>query len=67
MGMQKQPGQAPFFPTLAGFAVQWLARWSLAALVGVHVSVGGGLEGLMLGGAAGLGYAWRKGVLKWSK
>jgi DNA-binding winged helix-turn-helix (wHTH) protein len=42
---------------LAGAAVQWLARWSLAALVGVHLSVGGSLEGLALGGAAGLAYA----------
>lgn len=42
---------------LVGFAVQWLARWSLAALVGVHVDTGGGLEGLVIGGAAGLGYA----------
>src|SRR5438093_6854342 len=42
---------------LVGFAVQWLGRWSLAALVGVHVDTGGGLEGLVLGGAAGLGYA----------
>jgi DNA-binding winged helix-turn-helix (wHTH) protein len=42
---------------LAGSAVQWLARWSLAALVGLRVDVGGGLEGLVVGGAAGLGYA----------
>jgi DNA-binding winged helix-turn-helix (wHTH) protein len=42
---------------LAGFAVQWLGRWSLAALVGVHVDTGGGLEGLVIGGSAGLGYA----------
>lgn len=40
-----------------GFAVQWLARWSLAALVGVHLDVGGGLEGLLIGAAAGVGYA----------
>ena len=42
---------------LVGFAVQWLGRWSLAALVGVHVDTGGGLEGLVIGGAAGFGYA----------
>jgi DNA-binding winged helix-turn-helix (wHTH) protein len=42
---------------LAGVAVQWLGRWSLDALVGVHVDTGGGLEGLAIGGAAGLGYA----------
>ncbi len=42
---------------LAGFAAQWLARWSLAALVGVHIDIGGGLEGLVIGAAAGLGYS----------
>jgi DNA-binding winged helix-turn-helix (wHTH) protein len=42
---------------LVGLTVQWLARWTLAALVGVHVELGGGIEGLAIGGAAGLGYA----------
>ena len=42
---------------LVGIAAQWLSRWSLAALVGVHLDVGGGLEGLVIGAAAGLGYA----------
>ena len=42
---------------LVGTAAQWLSRWSLASLVGVHVNVGGGLEGLTIGAAAGLGYA----------
>jgi DNA-binding winged helix-turn-helix (wHTH) protein len=42
---------------LVGVAVQWLGRWSLAVLVGVQVETGGGLEGLVIGGAAGLGYA----------
>jgi len=41
----------------AGFAAQWVGRWSLAALVGIKVDIGGGLEGLAIGGAAGLGYA----------
>lgn len=41
---------------LAGAAAQWLGRWSLAALVGVHLNLGGGLEGLIIGAAAGLGY-----------
>jgi DNA-binding winged helix-turn-helix (wHTH) protein len=41
----------------AGLAVQVLARWSLATLVGVDLDVGGGLEGVLIGGAAGLGYA----------
>ena len=42
---------------LVGIAAQWLSRWTLAALVGVHLDVGGGLEGLAIGAAAGLGYA----------
>jgi hypothetical protein len=42
---------------LVGTGVQWLGRWGLAALVGVHVEIGGALEGLVIGGAAGLGYA----------
>ncbi len=41
---------------LAGTAAQWLGRWSLAALVGVHLDIGGALEGVMIGAAAGLGY-----------
>ena len=39
-----------------GTVVQWLSRWSLAALVGVRLDVGGGVEGLAIGAAAGLGY-----------
>ena len=42
--------------SLAGATAEWLGRWSLAALVGVNVSIGGGLEGLAIGGAAGLAY-----------
>jgi DNA-binding winged helix-turn-helix (wHTH) protein len=42
---------------IVGTAAQWLSRWTLAALVGVHVDVGGTVEGLAIGGAAGLGYA----------
>ena len=41
----------------AGAAAQWFGRWSLAALVGVHMKTSGSLEGLVIGGAAGLGYA----------
>jgi hypothetical protein len=41
---------------LAGTVAQWLGRWSLAALVGVHIDIGGGLEGVIIGAAAGLGY-----------
>ncbi len=42
---------------LVGLAAQWLVRWTLAALVGLDVTSGGGLDGLVLGGAAALGYA----------
>ncbi len=42
---------------LAGVIAQSLGRWSLAALVGVNTDIGGGLEGLVIGGAAGLGYS----------
>jgi DNA-binding winged helix-turn-helix (wHTH) protein len=48
---------AAFGGGVAGTAAQWLARWSLAALVGVKSSIGGGVEGLVIGGAAGLGYS----------
>lgn len=41
---------------LAGTVAQWLGRWSLAALVGVHIDIGGSLEGVIIGAAAGLGY-----------
>ena len=41
---------------VAGFAAQCLGRWSLAALVGMNIDIGGGLEGVVIGGAAGLGY-----------
>ena len=40
-----------------GVAAQWLTRWTLAALVGATVPVGGGLEGLVIGTAAGLAFA----------
>jgi DNA-binding winged helix-turn-helix (wHTH) protein len=42
---------------MVGAAVQWLVRSTLAALVGVDVEIGGGLEGLVIGAAAGAGYA----------
>jgi DNA-binding winged helix-turn-helix (wHTH) protein len=41
---------------LAGFTVQWLARWTLDTLVGLGMDVGGGLEGLVIGAAAGCAY-----------
>ena len=40
-----------------GMAVQWLMRWSLAAVVGLHLPIGGAFEGLVIGAAAGAGYA----------
>ena len=40
-----------------GMAVQWLMRWSLAALVGVNLPIGGAVEGLVIGAAAGAGFA----------
>jgi DNA-binding winged helix-turn-helix (wHTH) protein len=40
-----------------GLAVQWLTRWSLAAVVGLTLPVGGGIEGLVIGAAAGVGYS----------
>jgi DNA-binding winged helix-turn-helix (wHTH) protein len=42
--------------SLAGLVAQWLGRWSLSTLVGVNIPIGGGLEGLVIGAAAGLGY-----------
>ena len=42
---------------LVGLAVQWLARWALSALVGLDIDIGGGLEGVMIGLGAGLGFA----------
>jgi len=40
-----------------GLAVQWLTRWALSALVGLDVAVGGGVEGIVIGAGAGLGFA----------
>lgn len=50
-------GGAALGGTIVGTAVQWLTRWSLAALVGLTIETGGALEGLVIGTAAGLGYA----------
>jgi DNA-binding winged helix-turn-helix (wHTH) protein len=41
----------------AGLIARWIARAALATLVGVHVAVGGSLQGLVIGAAAGLGLA----------
>lgn len=40
-----------------GSIVQWLGRAMLATLTGLHVDIGGGPDGLVIGAAAGLGYA----------
>jgi len=40
-----------------GASVQWLAFWTLTAVFGLAVTTGGGIEGVVIGGAAGLGYA----------
>jgi DNA-binding winged helix-turn-helix (wHTH) protein len=42
--------------TPVGLAVQWLVRWTLAVVVGLTLPIGGALEGLVVGAAAGLGY-----------
>ncbi|HUR35436.1 MAG TPA: winged helix-turn-helix domain-containing protein [Vicinamibacterales bacterium] len=42
---------------LVGLAIQLLGYWSLDVLVGVTPQIGGGGEGLVIGGAASLGYA----------
>lgn len=40
-----------------GGLVERLARWSLATIVGIEPPVGGTLEGLVIGAAAGIGYS----------
>lgn len=42
---------------VVGISIQWLATWGLAALLGLDVAIGGGLEGVAIGAAAGAGYA----------
>jgi DNA-binding winged helix-turn-helix (wHTH) protein len=42
---------------LVGASVQWLTRWALASLVGLDLPVGGGLDGVIIGSGAGLGFA----------
>lgn len=46
---------------LVGLLTQWLVQWSLAVLVGIEPAVGGALDGLVLGGAAGVGYGLTTG------
>jgi DNA-binding winged helix-turn-helix (wHTH) protein len=40
-----------------GSLIQWIATRSLATIVGVNVVIGGAVEGLAIGAAAGIGYA----------
>jgi hypothetical protein len=40
-----------------GLIVQWLTRWGLSALIGMHVPVGGGEAGVLIGAATGFGLA----------
>lgn len=42
---------------IIGVSVQWLSMWALAALLGLNVVIGGGLEGVLIGAAAGAGCA----------
>jgi DNA-binding winged helix-turn-helix (wHTH) protein len=42
---------------LVGAVVQLMGRWTLAALVGLDLAIGGSLEGLAIGSAAGVAYA----------
>ena len=48
---------------LVGATVQWLAWWSLSALLGIHVPIGGGVEGIVIGAAAGGAYTLAGGRL----
>lgn len=42
---------------IVGGTVQWLSRGALASLVGMDLPIGGAIEGVVIGGSAGLGYA----------
>jgi DNA-binding winged helix-turn-helix (wHTH) protein len=42
---------------LVGVLVEWVAQWTLVSMFGLHVTVGGGVEGVVIAGAASLGYA----------
>jgi DNA-binding winged helix-turn-helix (wHTH) protein len=42
---------------VVGSAAQWIGRSSLATLVGLRMNIGGSVEGLVIGAAAGIGYA----------
>jgi DNA-binding winged helix-turn-helix (wHTH) protein len=40
-----------------GLTIQWLMRWSVTALMGLNLPIGGAVEGLVIGAAMGAGYA----------
>jgi DNA-binding winged helix-turn-helix (wHTH) protein len=42
---------------LVGSAAEWIGRWTLSTLVGLTPDLGGSVEGVVIGGAAGVGYA----------
>ena len=42
---------------LVGLGAELLTRWTLSSILGLYLDIGGGLEGLAIGGAAGLAYA----------
>jgi len=42
---------------VVGYAAEWLGRSALETLAGVQASIGGGLEGIVLGALSGIGYA----------
>jgi DNA-binding winged helix-turn-helix (wHTH) protein len=41
---------------IVGAATEWLATWTLSAMVGLNVPIGGTFEGVVIGTAAGVGY-----------
>jgi hypothetical protein len=41
---------------VVGLSIELLGRWTLEVLVGVSPAIGGGVEGLVIGAAAGFGY-----------
>jgi DNA-binding winged helix-turn-helix (wHTH) protein len=42
---------------MVGLAAQWLTHWTFSSILGMYLDVGGTVEGLAIGGAAGLAYA----------
>jgi DNA-binding winged helix-turn-helix (wHTH) protein len=50
-------GAAAIGGGVVGVVVQWLARWSLSSLMGLDIAIGGGIEGITIGAAAGAGFA----------